>query len=71
MTNNLRADDGSRQPLSMDSPSDITAEKEFLRSRIFDFPIASISHRNGLVHRFDHLQLRSTRKQCDGRTRKH
>ena len=44
----------------------ITAEKEFLRSRIFDFLIASISHRNGLDHSFDHLQLWTTWKQCDG-----
>ena len=36
----------------------------FLRSRIFDFLIASISHRNGLDHSFDHLQLRTTWKQC-------
>ena len=42
----------------------ITAEKEFLRSRIFDFLIASISHRNGLDHIFDHLRLWTTWKQC-------
>ena len=42
----------------------ITAEKEFMRSRILDFPIASISHRDGLDHSFDHLQLRTTWKQC-------
>ena len=42
----------------------ITAEKEFLRSRIFDFLIASISHRNGLDHTFDHLRLRTTWTQC-------
>ena len=42
----------------------ITAEKEFLRSRIFDFLIASISHRNGLDHSFDHLRLWTTWKQC-------
>ena len=42
----------------------ITAEKEFLRGRIFDFLIASISHRNGLDHIFDHLRLRTTWKQC-------
>ena len=42
----------------------ITAEKEFMRSRILDFLIASISHRNGLDHSFDHLQLRATWKQC-------
>ena len=40
----------------------ITAEKEFLRSRIFDFLIASISHRNGIDHTFDHLRLRTTWK---------
>ena len=44
----------------------ITAEKEFMRSRIFDFLIASISHRDELDHSFDHLQLRTTWKQCDG-----
>ena len=44
----------------------ITAEKEFLRSRIFDFLIASIFHRNGLDHTFDHLRIRTTWKQCDG-----
>ena len=43
----------------------ITAEKEFLRSRIFDFLIASISHRNGLDHIFDHLPIRTTWKQCE------
>ena len=48
----------------------ITAEKEFLRSRIFDFLIASISHRNGLDHIFDHLASRTTWKQCDGEHRK-
>ena len=42
----------------------ITAEKEFLRSRIFDFLIVSISHRNGLDHTFDHLRLRTKWKQC-------
>ena len=42
----------------------ITVEKEFLRSRIFDFLIASISHRDGLDHIFDHLRLRTTWKQC-------
>ena len=42
----------------------ITAEKEFMRGRILDFLIASISHRNGLDHIFDHLQLRTTWKQC-------
>jgi len=42
----------------------ITAEKEFLRSRIFDFLIASISHRKGLDHSFDHLRFRTTWKQC-------
>ena len=42
----------------------ITAEKEFLRSRIFDFLIASISHRDGLDHSFDHLRLWTTWKQC-------
>ena len=42
----------------------ITAEKEFMRSRILDFLIASISHRNGLDHSFDHLRLRTTWKQC-------
>ena len=44
----------------------ITTEKEFMRSRIFDFLIASISHRNGLDHSFDHLRIRTTWKQCDG-----
>ena len=34
----------------------ITAEKVFMRSRILDFLIASISHRNGLDHTFDHLR---------------
>ena len=48
----------------------ITAEKEFMRSRIFDFLIASISHRNGLDHTFDHLQTWTTWKQCDGEHRK-
>ena len=42
----------------------ITAEKEFMRSRILDFPIASISHRDGLDHSFDHLQIRTVWKQC-------
>ena len=42
----------------------ITAEKEFMRSRILDFLIASISHRNGLDHIFDHLRLWTTWKQC-------
>ena len=42
----------------------ITAEKEFMRSRILDFLIASISHRNELDHIFDHLRIRTTRKQC-------
>ena len=42
----------------------ITAEKEFLQSRIFDFLIASISHRDGLDHSFDHLRLWTTWKQC-------
>ena len=42
----------------------ITAEKEFMRSRILDFPIASISHRDGLDHSFDHLRLWTTWKQC-------
>jgi len=42
----------------------ITAEKEFMRSRIFDFLIASISHRNGLDYIFDHLRLWTTWKQC-------
>ena len=42
----------------------ITAEKEFMRSRIFDFLIASISHRNGFDHTFDHLRLRTTWTQC-------
>jgi len=44
----------------------ITAEKEFMWNRIFDFLIASISHRNGLDHTFDHLRLWTTWKQCDG-----
>ena len=43
----------------------ITAEKEFMRSRVFDFLIASISHKNGLDHSFDHLRLRTTWKQCE------
>ena len=43
----------------------ITAEKEFMRSRIFDFLIASSSHQNGLDHSFDHLRLRTTWKQCE------
>ena len=42
----------------------ITAEKEFLRSRIFDFLIASVTHRNRLDHIFDHLRLRTMWKQC-------
>ncbi len=42
----------------------ITAEKEFLRSRIFDFLISSISHRNELDHSFDHLRIRTMWKQC-------
>ena len=42
----------------------ITTEKEFKRNRIFDFLIASISHRNGLDHIFDHLASRTTWKQC-------
>ena len=42
----------------------ITAEKEFMRSRILDFLIASIFHRNGLDHIFDHLRLWTTWKQC-------
>jgi len=42
----------------------ITAEKELMWSWIFDFLIAFISHRNGLDHSFDHLQLRTTWKQC-------
>ena len=41
----------------------ITAEK-IMRSRIFDFLIASSSLRNGLDHSFDHLRLRTTWKQC-------
>ena len=48
----------------------ITAEKEFLRSRIFDFLIAPIFHRNGLDHSFDHLPIRTTWKQCDEEHRK-
>ena len=48
----------------------ITAEKEFMRSWIFDFLIASISHRNGLDHSFDHLRLRTMWKQCDEEHRK-
>ena len=44
----------------------ITTEKEFMRSRIFDFLIASIFHRNVLDHTFDHLASRTTWKQCDG-----
>ena len=42
----------------------ITAEKEFMRSRISYFLIASSSHRNGLDHSFDHLRFRTTWKQC-------
>ena len=42
----------------------ITAEKEFLRGRIFDFPIATISQRNELDHTFDHLRIRTMWKQC-------
>ena len=42
----------------------ITAEKEFMRSRVFDFLMASTSHRNGLDHSFDHLQSWTTWKQC-------
>ena len=48
----------------------VTAEKEFLRSRIFDFLIASISHRNGLDHMFDHLLIWTTWKQCEQEYRK-
>ena len=48
----------------------ITAEKEFLRSRIFDFLISSISHRNGLDHSFDHLASGTTWKQCEREHRK-
>ena len=48
----------------------ITAEKEFLRSRIFDFLIAPIFHRNGLDHSFDHLPIRTTWKQCERDHRK-
>ena len=48
----------------------ITAEKEFLRSRIFYFLIASISHRNGLDHTFDHLPIRTMWKQCEREHRK-
>ena len=36
-----------------------------MRSRIFDFLIASSSHQNGLDHSFDHLRLRTTWKQCE------
>ena len=43
----------------------ITAEKELLRSWIFDFLMASSSHRNGLDHSFDHLQSWTTWKQCE------
>ena len=39
-----------------------------MRSRILDFLIASISHRNGLDHTFDHLQTWTVWKQCE---RKH
>ena len=42
----------------------ITAEKEFLRSRILDFLTAFWSHRKELDHTFDHLRLRTTWKQC-------
>ena len=42
----------------------ITAEKEFMRSWIFDFSIATISQRNELDHTFDHLASRTTWKQC-------
>ena len=34
-----------------------------MRNRILDFLIASISHRNGLDHTFDHLPIRTTWKQ--------
>ena len=43
----------------------ITAEKEFMRSRISDFLTASSYQRNELDHSFDHLQLRTTWKQCE------
>ena len=42
----------------------ITAEKEFMRSWIFDFSITTISQRNELDHTFDHLRLRTVWKQC-------
>ena len=42
----------------------ITAEKEFMRSWIFDFSITTFSQRNELDHTFDHLRLRTTWKQC-------
>ena len=35
-----------------------------MRSRITDFLIVSISHQNEFDHSFDHLQLRTTWKQC-------
>ena len=43
----------------------ITAGKEFMRSWIFDFSIATISQRNELDHTFDHLRIRTVRKQCE------
>ena len=42
----------------------ITAEKEFMRSWIFDFSMATISQWNELDHTFDHLASRTTWKQC-------
>ena len=42
----------------------ITAEKEFMKSWIFDFSITTISQRNELDHTFDHLRLRTVWKQC-------
>ena len=43
----------------------ITTEKEFMRSRIFDFLTVFWSHPNGLDHSFDHLQSWTTWKQCE------
>ena len=41
----------------------ITAGKEFMRSWIFDFSIATISQRNELDHTFDHLRSWTMWKQ--------
>ena len=44
----------------------MTAEKEVMRSPIFDFLIAFIFVPKGLDHIFDHLASGSEWKQCDG-----